>query len=924
MELKKRLRVQGANEVNAVLIYDEGEEYPVFLESLHNTVIFPTLLESGYKLTSLPYGFVKNGVSLEDLPEENYQVDGVQLELMYNSIGVKLPYDEIKGHVDVKDAVGVPTPPTAYRINTREEFIEYLESLKVVQSVDDFQPINYFVSPNARLTVEEFFDPKFAEYVNLMNNRRTMSLTKFRKLVTWLGNFGLSPNARPLDVIDAYFAWGFDGVNLTVMAKRREQRLEKLLPQSGANPIAYKRNTLGFADRAGNLYTPPELADVIWKPRMGKASFEEAINSIPMGEVALVACEAAAKQEVTVCECTSNLTCTYSVDVLRVSRWSHPTIRVESPIGKNQTLDINLAMPGNADKLMNDCLLYSLARDIYTRRKVNIKVSSFDVLTSVGCNPETALNYIARNSGYYVANDSGTTRPSEMDEDDNPPRITHRVITEFLAGITIGDKESAYLKDIIDGNICIDGVNQGKLSDASANIDNTYNFLYAINHVFGIDIDTIYEKVKTITIETTNIEFEHKGLVARLYTTPIDGAFKGYERDFKRYLKKRGQESTFFFYVDKVAKEVGDERSDRHVGVEFLMATTQKPAVRDVINELVRMYKDKVELTISNPRHQEEFKSVANAWAMKAFFEIASKGTYTFPQQLGGGTSSANPDMRRVCQSNYMRKIESLSSLCNFLVKATGSNKMAFNGHCVNAYITPTRVIPRKGYAIKAYPFYTLWCDWRNTNPGVFAQLVDAGILESNFDCWDNRYYEQQFIGRDINGLGDPDTLLTYYERAIEEVSKWPKDEDFVSVTHPVEYLYPGIYAVDKLNDKLPNPRVGEPIVRLGLVDDLSYERDYIRLFPSDVETEVDQYMQEFNGFTTEELLNVPDILSKIPSGVSTLVVTGDYIMPVDSEEVYNFRRIAELLNKSYPIVHLYDRKYLLLSTAGKVLEVQV
>ena len=65
MEIKKRLRVNGNPEINAVLLNDEGEEYPVFLESLHNTIIFPELMKSGYSLISLPYGFVKNGVAFD-------------------------------------------------------------------------------------------------------------------------------------------------------------------------------------------------------------------------------------------------------------------------------------------------------------------------------------------------------------------------------------------------------------------------------------------------------------------------------------------------------------------------------------------------------------------------------------------------------------------------------------------------------------------------------------------------------------------------------------------------------------------------------------------------------------------------------------------------------------------------------------------
>ena len=82
MKIVKRLRINGAADVNAVLLNDEGEEYPVFLDSLHNTIIFPTLLSSGYVLAALPYGFVKDGVSLDSLPEESYTVDNIQLEMM--------------------------------------------------------------------------------------------------------------------------------------------------------------------------------------------------------------------------------------------------------------------------------------------------------------------------------------------------------------------------------------------------------------------------------------------------------------------------------------------------------------------------------------------------------------------------------------------------------------------------------------------------------------------------------------------------------------------------------------------------------------------------------------------------------------------------------------------------------------------------
>ena len=102
MEIKSRLRVLNANEVNAVMLQDGNEIYPVFLKSLTNTIIFPELINSGYKLDSLPYGFVKDGTRLSDLPVENYQLSEAEEEAMYNSIGVPVDNDELKKHIDTE------------------------------------------------------------------------------------------------------------------------------------------------------------------------------------------------------------------------------------------------------------------------------------------------------------------------------------------------------------------------------------------------------------------------------------------------------------------------------------------------------------------------------------------------------------------------------------------------------------------------------------------------------------------------------------------------------------------------------------------------------------------------------------------------------------------------------------------------------
>ena len=103
MEIKARLKTIGSNEVNAVLLNDSGEEYPVFLKSLHNTIIFPALIESGYKLTGLPYGFIKDGVELNQLPIQSYECTEQEVEMMYNSIGVPVSQEELKKHIDITE-----------------------------------------------------------------------------------------------------------------------------------------------------------------------------------------------------------------------------------------------------------------------------------------------------------------------------------------------------------------------------------------------------------------------------------------------------------------------------------------------------------------------------------------------------------------------------------------------------------------------------------------------------------------------------------------------------------------------------------------------------------------------------------------------------------------------------------------------------
>ena len=259
MEVIKLLKVNGATEPNAAMLNDSGEEYPVFLKSLHNTILFEDILNSGYKLAGMPYDFVKDGKSIMELPVEVYEPTQEQMQQMYDFIGQPHEMSYLLSKVDTSIVRGLPTPETNYTITTRDAFLKYLTSLTYTDSDEEFLPINYFVSPEARFTMQEYFASENARFIRIMERHRVMSYKKFQNLFKWLMKFGLSPNASFLDVIEAYLAWGVDGLNTLLISKNRT----KCAVEYELNSRQVERRINGLIDGNGNIYPPTHERSIL-------------------------------------------------------------------------------------------------------------------------------------------------------------------------------------------------------------------------------------------------------------------------------------------------------------------------------------------------------------------------------------------------------------------------------------------------------------------------------------------------------------------------------------------------------------------------------------------------------------------------------------------------------------------------------------
>lgn len=921
MIIVKKLLLPGATEVTAVMLNDEGEEYPVFLESLHNTIIFPTLMESGYGIVSLPYGFVKDGVHFDQLPTVEYTPTDAETEQMYNAIGVKMSYDEIKSHLDVTEVVGLSTPPTQYTITTREEFLEFLRLTEATDLEDDYMPLNYFVAPDARFTMNEYRASENLQYVQAIEHRRDMSLKKFHLLVKRLQSMDLlGATPTPHEVLDAYFAWGVDGLQFTVINRHKEKSPFRLRNNRNINaPIV--RKTQGFVDGAGNLLTPANERDVVWQLASKEPEYLQSITQgLGMNDTVVQEFRCNATQDLTILEGTT-FNVRYTVDALVFQANMYCSLRVKSPVEIGSYIDMSLALPHNIEKLHEYCSLQALARYLYDMRKPRVKTSSYDVLKIIGANPLTAINYI------LTKYDLNKERKLAMSEDE-VPNIPAYEVEDYVAGKEVLDSSKALMDDIVDGIFCIDNIGRAKSAEALVSPDTVFKALYAVHNVMGISLNDIYEKIKSITPDDKFIVFSNGSYQHKIDVSPMKMSINGYLNDVQNYDVQCADDCTFFTYVTMVAREVGVETCTRHVGIEFFMVNRNTKAVKELLDKLVSRYEDKVNSTIVDAQQRAKALRMKNVFALSRYFEIALKGTITWSKLLGSGVEYATAEEMQVARAYMETKIESLPTYCGFTTNSFTAATLSFNAYCTNAYCTPEYIIPRGKTPIREVPFYSAWMDLNVTNPPAYAQLIELGVLPPNFIPWSSRYMQQQFKQRSLEDFDAQDSLLHYYEFAVNEVKNWLPTIDFHHVKHPIEYMFPGIYGEEEEEIPLKIPRSGEPVVRFGVKRDITLEDYRDKLYPTEAIVEPDQYIRPYRGFSAEAfMLAGTDIFNRIPEikDAGLTVFTGtDSVYVTDTQQIIHFTRLGELDTNKYPIMHVCGRTYLLRATDGKLWEVRI
>ena len=921
MDIIKRLRMTGNEDVTAALIKDGDLEYPVFLESLLNTVICDELINSGWQLCGLPYDFRKGGIKFKDLPVEDFNPTTAEEQDMWDSIGDKLSSEELKERMSEAAIEYLEMPPAEYTINTREELLKYLDTAEYVSLDNDFLPINYFVHPTALFTFEEYTSGQYSRYIEIMSRRRRMSYTKFNMLISWGFQHGLNKNFSAIDFLDFYYQWGIDGLNMPIINKKRETRYRILdpvdFPLEKMHQQFIYRHELGLVDKTGTILVPEETQGLKWEPKIdNQQAYEEKYIHLKDNDTAIVDLVCKSTSESTVLE-GLQATIQYDYNIILVGSMRLPNIYVYSNDSSNKPISPDYWNPSQYDKLRDICYLRALAQTAIKRCITPCNASSFKALTLSGCSPYSALVYYVLNERLDKAKiDDGSGRVALGDE--GMPTITLFDVDKYIEGKQLDSDKYDVLDNFVKGITNIGHTYDGIRAESEYSADSIYEELYVIHYILGISLDELYEKITNIG-EEEFLVFTGNGYSHKLALPKLTLRLDGYHSDLDTYRDDAVRDAYEYIYVTKIAREMGTVDAKRHVAFECLMFTKNNKT-KELLNKLKDMFIQRIENNVIGLQKQNMFRKRTDEFTVSRFFEAGIKGTVTFPKQMGGEVVQLQPSEHMLFKSHLETCIESTVVYCDTNVEQDG----CFRRFCVNAYITPEYIIPTSNTSIPESSFIALWRDF-SANPAVHAKLVEKGVISSNHVAWENRYYTEKLCLVDM--LSDR-TLVYYNDNANKYRLSVAETEEFLSAPHPLEYLSPGVFKEDedeiretgtvKVREGAPNYAVGEAYVRT------TQDYDFL-LDVSGIDANSNTGFTLFKGYDADDFYMIHDVLKTV------LATTDNYITVFAPMKFYtketgtvDFTEIANLDPQKYPVKNIRGRKYVLRDIKGKYWEVTI
>jgi len=946
MKVVDRLQINGVS--GSVMIQDNEVTYPVFMTSLHNRTIFDSLIKSGYKFCGIPFDFRLDGVSIMSLPEKEYVPNYNEQQDMYDLDSMaKLTEDELRSSISVEDVTYVEEPPTNYIYTTREEFLEYLRSTQTTSSESVYLPINYFVHPNARFTVEEWRSGQYTDYFRIMEDRRNMSYVDYRKLRGWLKQFYPNADKSAGDFVEAYYAWGIDGINQRFVSKKRKTMLINLSAGIASASTDYQiyYEDVGLVDRYGAVFAPEDvkLDGDSWAVGYHGGKEDPTFRKITAGlkdnEYGLVKVRTQTQEDALELQTLKD---TFTVTPYRVysGKQEYPNFRITTFDSSPVSINSRWWSVNYDSRVYEMSQLRSIAYSIIQQRRRDADVSSFKALQYVGLDLRAALLYVVDRSDNTTEDDimgatTVTVDPTIPTEDDVELYVTGNVDREALDADAQARLE--YLDEVVAGKINVDKTAEGATADKAIDVKEIYRYLYALHFCRAkVPMDVLQElanytesKVSTyrdnsgyesevLAVSTSN------NFVMNIPCPLLNAKIEGYNSDILRYKVIMANDCSCFCKVVNVAREYGTPEATRHVAFEAqyvkLVDGFRRTPANANLERMMTAFDNALQVLPDSQRRV--YSTYRRSTCMREYFRVAESGYMLLGKELGNQRVDFPQEFVDSVRSTIVNEITSTAIYCRRLYLFGH-----FTHFCVNADITPYQVYPLNQTDLPELHIKALWDDLTRIGGAAIDQkLRQDGYLYPGFMAWTYRYtFAKHFT--DITDMPIDVDLCRYMQKTAAFCAEVKTTEEFEHAPHIESYMYGYYDPEDTKVDMSYELRQGQPPAMVSSAKTINKSTYPEHKLVTETTAVVDKPLRRFLGFSAEDFMTMDNVLDvEMPSmdfSDKFIIVEGDNIS-TDLQDNLPYYAIQQLEGSGYPIVRLYGRKYIFRDMYGSLWEVTV
>lgn len=948
-------------EILGYKVNDGETAYSISSSGLISKELFMLLIDNGYNyLGNMEFeDSSKNNIA--DLPEVSFDsLEEFERADFFETKDI-MPKEELEKHIKNSSAehqLGWRTPDT-FLINTRQELLDFIKTPMKFDSGDPktYMPINAFTNPEALFSETEFLDPNNYSLMDRIANRRYFNLYSLFKMNEELPIEGFDP----IDFIDAYFAWGIDGLKTTLISKSIVE-IDKPLYVRDNFPLEGFTNT-GLAYVKSDLSLTPELKPG-WSVGIGNEGMRKVSETLPTGNHGYLV----STKSPTTIKCIQykfrNFTVEVTPDTMKFkmpkSEFLVKTIRFLMPSKQYLPSSLwNLRLDENKDEIMHRLKIESMAKYLAGALKCKTDATSVKVYKTLGLTTPRAVDTVLNIYRDILFNKDGSIRDeysqaiiegnSDVFDEDEIAALSLQigmVKDIYTYEETVPENlETLYnlCKKVENGEINIDNVLSGIKADNSVRLDDIIKHLDAAVKILGLSYDEIYDIIERDADNVSGdgivtFTFEGKGIIDDFHIPRQNFTLTGFQKDLRSELSRLAWGAKHWLYVREIYTEPGQVCA-RHMAVRMF---TWPHYLADRKDSFVQSIEEHIAEQI-NPQLQQHGVDIGDdiiqlvARSLCEFGLLGKTHTSIKIREDMYINVAVNPQTRQNIQDTFERKYETTFNISNFMFK---SGEPMF--YCVNAIVTPYWVVPLGKQPIVTYPLFLAWHFGKEKEANEsYKKLKAQGFMPSSSNNYSLKYLqsnpgeESRLIAESYEGLSLSDycndnftnpgdvkykplhSMDKYYPMLSRSEDEYLSGDDFSKgLKHKMLY-YSSFCSSDD----------SKKIIDISSLD---YSGELYDLLVGNRENIMeDAPVKLFSGFIDKDLLSIDDldtfktVFSADMGNIYLRAHENSRLLFTDGTAV-NYFEVPMVDKSQYAIRQINDKLYLVYYESGRVLRVDI